>query len=88
MAAPGSLDMEAFQTMMRAWVDELSTKQTENLNKQTENLNARMEELKEFYKNQTESLENKLEQQAQNFKQDTIKTVSYTHLDVYKRQVH
>ena len=59
MTTPGNLDMEAFQTMMRAWVDELSTKQTENLNKQTENLNARIDELKEFNKNQTESLENK-----------------------------
>ena len=57
MTTPGNLDMEAFQTMMRAWVDELSTKQTENLNKQAENLNAR------------------------------IDAVSYTHLDVYKRQL-
>ena len=32
MTTPGNLDVEAFQTMMRAWVDELSTKQTENLN--------------------------------------------------------
>ena len=31
MAAPESLDMEALQTMMRVWVDELSTKQTESL---------------------------------------------------------
>ena len=51
MAAPESLNMEELQTMMRAWVDEISTKQTENLN-------ARIDELKELNKNQTESLEN------------------------------
>ena len=59
MATPGSLEMEALQTMMRAWVDELSTKQTENLN-------AKLEK-------QTESLKNKLEEQTENFRQDTIK---------------
>ena len=59
MATPGSLDVEAFQTMMRAWVDELSTKQTENLN-------ARIDELKESNKKQTESLENNLELQSKN----------------------
>ena len=52
--------------MMRAWVDEIRTKQTENLN-------ARLDELKEFNKKETESLNTKLEQQAENFKQDTIK---------------
>ena len=66
MTTPGNLDVEAFQTMMRAWVDELSTKQTENLNKQTENLNARIDELKESNKKQ-------LEEQTENFRQDTIK---------------
>ena len=59
MTTPGNLDVEAFQMMMRAWVDKLSTKQTENLNKQTKNLNARIDELKESNKKQTESLENK-----------------------------
>ena len=42
MMTPGNLDMEAFQTMMCAWVNELSTKQTENLN-------ARIDELKEYF---------------------------------------
>ena len=69
--------MEALQTIMLAWVDEISTKQTEKLN-------ARIDELKECNKNQTQSLENKLEQQSENFntklelqtekiKHDTIK---------------
>ena len=72
MTTPVNLDIDAFQTMMHAWIDEISTKQTENFN-------ARIDKLKELNKNQTESLENKLEQQSE--------TVSYTHLDVYKRQV-
>ena len=48
MAAPESLNMEALQTMMRAWVDEISTKQTENLNKQTESLNTKLEQSENF----------------------------------------
>ena len=79
MTTRGNLDADAFQMMMRAWVDEISTKQTENIN-------AKLDELKESNKKQ-------LEEQAENFRQDTIKitesleAVSYTHLDVYKRQV-
>ena len=88
MTTPGNLDMEAFRKMMWAMMDEVVTKQTENLN-------AKLKE-------QTESLENKLEQQTGNFKQDTIKTnkmkelteklvipthilrpVSYTHLKLF-----
>ena len=56
MTTPGNLDMEAFRKMMWAMMDELVTKQTENLN-------AKIYELKELNKNQTESLEKKLEQQ-------------------------
>ena len=77
MAAPEDLNMEAFQTKMRAWVDEISTKQTENINKQAENLNARIDELKESNKKQleeqSENVNNKLKQQFENFKQDTIR---------------
>ena len=51
-----------------AWVDEISTKQTENLN-------AKLDELQESNKKQTESLENKLELQSENFRQDTIKII-------------
>ena len=65
MTTSGNLDVEAFQMMMLAWDDELSTKQTENLNKQTENLNARIDKLKEINTKQTESLENKLELQSE-----------------------
>ena len=74
----GNLDVEAFQMIMRAWVDEISTKQTGDIN-------AKIDELKESNKKQ-------LEEQTENFRQDTVKiaesleAVSYTHLDVYKRQ--
>ena len=38
MTTPGNLDVEAFQTMMRAWIDEISTKQTENINAKIDEL--------------------------------------------------
>ena len=53
MMTPGNLDMEAFQMKMRAWVDELSTKQTENLNKQTDNFNTKLEQQTENFKQDT-----------------------------------
>ena len=68
MAEPGGLNLEAFKNTILAMMDELSTKQTENLN-------ARIDELKESNKKQTESLENKLELQSENFRQDTIKII-------------
>ena len=64
MTAPESLNMEALQTMMRAWVHEISTKQTEILNKQTEYLNEKINK-------QTENLTENLNE---------LRPVSYTHL--------
>ena len=95
MAAPERLNMEELQTMMLAWVDEISTKQTENLN-------ARTDELKELTKkivdtnshidtiteNICEITDKQTEQICETMLcEQTIITVSYTHLDVYKRQV-
>ena len=85
MATPESLNMEALQTMMRAWVDEISTKQTENLNakleEQTEKLNNKLEQ-------QSENFNTKLGQQTENFKQRTIKiTESSEALKIDKLQL-
>ena len=49
MAAPEGLNMEALQTMMRAWVNELSTNQKEENRKQ-------IEELKEFNTKQMQEI--------------------------------
>ena len=59
MTTPGNLDIEALQTMMSAWIDEISTKETENIN-------VKIDELKESNKKQ-------VEEETENFKQDTIK---------------
>ena len=66
MAEPGSFSLEALQNMLRAKIDELSIKQTEENRKQTdklnlkftENLNDKLDELKQrvdVYKRQINS---------------------------------
>ena len=69
MAAPGNLDMEALQTMMRAWVDELSTKQTENL---TANLN----ELRRDQVQLKDKLNKNINKRTENLKEDLNNTIS------------
>ena len=80
MAAPGSLDMEAFQTMMRAWVDEISTKQTENINaklkEQTENLTANLNELRQDNVQLKDKLNKKIYKQTEDLKEDLNNTLS------------